>query len=149
MEARECSLCREAEKQPPGAVVFFLKDINPHKPNRWLVLPRAHTDGTRALLDMDPAARTAFWNAAIEKARALWGAGWGIAFNGNEARTQCHLHAHIGKLIDGVENGPFVLADGPAQIPVPQDGTGLWIHPEGGKLHVHTGEQITETVLLR
>jgi hypothetical protein len=58
-------------------------------------------------------------------------------------------HAHIGKLLEGVENGPLAVVDGPSQIPVPQDGTGLWIHPEDGKLHVHTGEQITETVLLR
>jgi hypothetical protein len=38
---------------------------------------------------------------------------------------------------------------GPAEIPVPEDGGGIWVHPDAGKLHVHLGEQITETVLLR
>ena len=149
LAARQCGLCREAEKQPAGAVVFFLKDINPHKPNRWLALPRAHTEGTQALLGMTPAQRTAFWTATIEKARELWGDRWGIAMNGDDVRTQCHPHVHIGKLLDGVETPNVVVVNGPAEIPVPDDGTGLWIHPVGNKLHVHTGEQITETVLLR
>ena len=36
-----------------------------------------------------------------------------------------------------------------ADIPVPKDGTGLWIHPAGDRLKVHLNEQICETVLLR
>ena len=47
-----------------------------------------------------------------------------------------------------VEAGEFLVVDGPAQIPVPGK-DGYWIHPVNGKLHVHTGEQICETVLLR
>ena len=35
-----------------------------------------------------------------------------------------------------------------AQIPTPGV-DGYWIHPVNGKLHVHTGEQVCETVLLR
>ena len=34
MEARQCSLCKEAEKQPPDVKFFFLKDANPMKANR-------------------------------------------------------------------------------------------------------------------
>jgi hypothetical protein len=41
------------------------------------------------------------------------------------------------------------VVSGPAQIPLPKDDSGLWVHPVGGKLHVHMGEQITETVLFR
>ncbi|HZT33103.1 MAG TPA: hypothetical protein VFA33_24665 [Bryobacteraceae bacterium] len=149
MAARECALCREAEKQPPGPPVFFLKDINPRKPNRMLALPRNHTKGPHALAEMTPAERLEFWTAAIDKARSLWGDQWGLALNGDASRTQCHMHVHIGRLLDGVETPNFVVVDGPAQIPLPQDGNGLWIHPQGGKLHVHLGEIITETVLLR
>jgi len=149
MAARECGLCREAEKQPAQPAFFFLKDINPRKPNRWLILPRAHGKGPHALADMTPADRTAFWTAAIAKAKELWGEQWGLAMNGDDSRTQCHLHAHIGKLLEGVETRNLVVVDGPAQIPVPTDGSGLWIHPDKGKLHVHLGEQITETVLMR
>lgn len=149
MAARECGLCREAEKQPASAGVFFLKDINPRKPNRLLVLPRAHTKGPHDLIDMTAEERLALWSAAIEKARSLWGDQWGLAINGDESRTQCHMHIHIGKLLDGVETPNFIVVDGPAQIPAPKDASGLWVHPEGGKLHVHTGEIITETVLLR
>jgi diadenosine tetraphosphate (Ap4A) HIT family hydrolase len=146
MAARECALCREAENQPVDAAVFFLKDNNPRKPNRWLALPRAHV---HELAAMAPEARLALWNAAIEKGKSLWGDQWGLAVNGDERRTQCHAHIHIGKLLDGVETPNFVEIAGPAEIPIPTDGTGFWVHPVGGRLHVHTGEQVTEFVLMR
>jgi diadenosine tetraphosphate (Ap4A) HIT family hydrolase len=146
MVARECGLCREAENQPADVAVFFLKDINPRKPNRWLALPRAHV---HSLAAMTPATRHELWSAAIEKARSLWGAEWGLAVNGDERRTQCHAHIHIGKLLDGVENADFVQIDGPAKIVIPTDGTGFWVHQVGTKLHVHPGEQVTEFVLMR
>ena len=122
LTAKECGLCREAENQPSDVAVFFVKDINPRKPNRWLALPRAHV---HALADMTPEARVTLWNATIEKAKSLWGSGWGLAMNGDERRTQCHTHIHIGKLLDGVENPTFEEVDGPAGIPVPKDGAGF------------------------
>jgi diadenosine tetraphosphate (Ap4A) HIT family hydrolase len=146
MAERECSLCREAEKQPLDPPVFFLKDINPRKPNRWLALPRAHTHN---FADMTPAARLVFWTAAIQKAHELFGDSWGLACNGDQSRTQCHAHAHIGRLRADVETQNFVLVNGPGDIPVPHDGSGFWIHPVAGQLHVHMGDQITETVLER
>lgn len=146
MAKRECGLCREAEKQPADTPVFFLKDANPNKPNRWLALPRVHA---HTLADLAPEQRAALWTAAIQKAHELWGDQWGLAANGEIRRTQCHLHVHIGKLLDGVETSNFVIVDGPADIPVPQNGTGLWIHPVGGKLHVHLGEDAAELVLMR
>ena len=147
---RECALCKEAEARPADAPVFFLKDNNPRKPNRWLVLPRGHGKGGHPFAGMTPEVRTELWTAAIAKARELWGDNWGLAYNGDRARTQCHAHIHIGKLLQGIETENFVVVAGPAKIPVPQDGTGLWVHPaDGGKLHVHLGEQICETVLLR
>ena len=149
MAARECGLCREAEKQPPEPAVFFLKDNNPRKPNRWLAVTRYHSEGPAPLSTLTAAQRAALWTAAIAKARELWGEQWGVALNGDAMRTQCHTHEHIGKLLDGVEIDNFVVVDGPAAIPVPRDGSGLWIHPQNGKLHVHLGEEITETVLLR
>jgi len=146
MARRECSLCREAEKQPPDTQVFFLKDINPHKPDRWLALPRAHANSLAALT---PAQRAALWTAAIEKARSLWGEQWGLAANADSRRSQCHIHIHIGKLLEGAETPDFVLVDGPADIPVPPDNGGIWVHPVGGKLHVHLGEDAPETLLMR
>jgi diadenosine tetraphosphate (Ap4A) HIT family hydrolase len=149
MEARECGLCREAEKHPVATPIFFLKDINPRKPNRWLALPRFHTPGAHELRDMTPEQRTTLWSAAIEKAKELWGDKWGLAINGDQSRTQCHAHIHIGKLLDGVETTNFIVVDGPSQIPVSKDGAGIWVHPAGKKLHVHLDEMITETVLFR
>ena len=147
MRVRQCSLCSEAEKHR-DAEIFFLKDINPRKPNRWLALPRAHGDALHHLHEMPAAARTSLWTAAIEKAKSLWGDEWGLAYNGEKVRTQCHTHIHIGKLIKGIETGNFVVVSKPSEIPVPP-GEGLWIHPAGTQLHVHLGEQTTETVLLR
>ena len=149
IEAHWCGLCRIAEEQPAGVEFFFLKDSSPFKPNRWLLLPRAHWDGPGLFEKLTPAQRTRLWTAAIARARALWGGEWGLALNGDGSRTQCHLHIHIGKLLRGVESGTVVVVNGPAQIPAPRDGTGLWIHPYGRKLHVHVGEQVAETVLLR
>jgi hypothetical protein len=146
---RNCSLCLEAEKQPAGTTIFFLKDVSPRKPNRLLALPKTHGRAQHALSDMTPQDRLLLWTAAIEKAKSLWGDDWGLAVNGDMARTQCHAHIHIGKLLQGIETSHFLLVDGPAQIPAPTDGTGLWVHPEGARLHVHLTEQITETVLLR
>ena len=150
MKARECGLCAEAEKQPADVAVFFLKDANPRKPNRWLALPRMHGKGGHALSDMTPAERTVLWTAAIAKGREMWGDQWGIAYNSDGARTQCHAHLHISKLLQGVETENFVVVNGPAEIPFPTDGTGMWVHQAaGGKLHAHLGELICETVLLR
>jgi hypothetical protein len=149
MEARECGLSREALAQASGKPVVFVKDINPRKPNRWVAMPSAVRKGESTLSDMSPQARLALWTDAIQKAKELWGGSWALAYNGDEVRTQCQPHLHIGKLIEGVETPRFVEVDGPAQIPVPANGEGLWVHPQGKKLHVHLGEQLTESVLLR
>lgn len=148
LEARQCSLCREAEKHPLESRVFLLKDNNPRKPNRWLALPRAHGTTNHPIHDMSPEARTQLWTAAIGKAKELWGDDWGVAYNGDTVRTQCHAHLHIGKLLRGIENTKFIVVSRPSQIPAPPF-EGIWVHGQGGKIHVHLGEQTTETVLLR
>jgi len=148
LELRQCALCREAEKQAPDVHVFFVKDASPRKPNRWLAMPRAHTIGYHPLHDMPAKDRAELWAAAIAKATELWGDEWGLAYNGEEVRSQCHAHIHIGKLLKGVERENFVTVTKPSQIPA-APGEGIWVHPVGKKLHVHTGEQICETVLMR
>ena len=149
LQARECSLCAAAEKQPESVTFFALKDTNPNKPNRWLMLPRFHGNHPQQLIEMTPEQRTGYWAAAIAKAREVWGDEWGIALNSTEKRTQCHIHIHIGKLLPEMENEKFLVADGPWQIPVPKDGDGEWVHPVGGKLHVHTEEPAGELKLQR
>jgi hypothetical protein len=149
MAARECGLSREAAAQPSDLPMFFLKDTNPRKPNRWLALPSVVRKGVHNLAGMTPQERLQLWTASIRKAQELWGDEWGLAFNGDSMRTQCQPHVHIGKLLKGVETNRFVVVSRPAEIPLPAEGTGLWIHPQGKQLHVHVGEQLTETVLLR
>ncbi|MDX2178831.1 MAG: hypothetical protein SFV18_04500 [Bryobacteraceae bacterium] len=145
---RQCSLSNEAEKQPPMPPVFFLKDINPRKANRTLALPRTHGPGRYSLDQLTPAERTQLWSAAIAKAKELWGGEWAVAYNGDRVRTQCHIHIHIGKLNSAARLSEFLEVASPAQIPAPI-GNGIWIYGAGGKLRVHTGEQITETALIR
>ena len=146
---RECSLCAEAEKHPASPDFFFVEDINPRKANRLLAMPRFHTPGLHLMSSFSPEQRTKFWTVSIDQAKSLWGADWAVAYNGDRVRTQCHTHVHIGKLLPGVETENFVVVTSPAEIPVPLM-DGFWIHgTAAGKLHVHTGEQITETVLLR
>ncbi|MDE3166466.1 MAG: hypothetical protein KGN36_11730 [Acidobacteriota bacterium] len=147
MEARECALCREAEKQPAGVEYFFLRDTNPRKPNRWLALPRYHGNRPQQLLEMTPEQRTGYWKAAIAKARGEWGEDWGIALNSTEKRSQCHIHLHIGKLLPDAEDANFVVVDRPEDLPVPPDGEGMWIHPAGARYHAHTHEPAGELKL--
>jgi hypothetical protein len=149
LEARECSLTREAHMQPKSVSVFFLKDVSPRKPNRWLALPRLKNRGPIVLDELTAAERTELWTAAIGKATELWGDQWGIAYNSVRVRTQCHMHVHIGKLLPHLAPGKFVDVADPSQIPVPENRAGLWFHPVAGKLRVHVGEEITETTLLR
>lgn len=146
LEARACGLCREAEKQPSGVKIFFLKDANPSKPNRWLALPRSHERSIELLSDEQ---RADLLFAAVEKAKALFGDEWAIAYNAPSVQTQCHIHLHIGKLIPGVETSQFITATKIEDIPAPPKGEGFWIHPQGNLFHVHTGEQVTETVIER
>ena len=138
LEARECGLCKEAEKQPADVPYFFIRDANPNKPHRWLALPRFHGKQPQELNEMTPEQRTAYWSAAIEKAREAWpNDPWGIALNSTERRSQCHMHLHIGKLLPNLADEHFTVVDRPADIPVPHDGDGIWIHPVDGRLHVH------------
>jgi hypothetical protein len=148
LKVRQCSLCNEAEKQAPDVEIFFLKDISPRKPNRWLALPRMHGSGQHHLYDLPLKLRTRLWEAAIARAKELWGDEWGLAYNGEKVRTQCHTHIHIGKLLKGVERDNFVIVRRASEIPAPKEG-GLWVHPHGKRLHVHLGEQTCETALLR
>jgi hypothetical protein len=56
---------------------------------------------------------------------------------------------HIGKLRPDAEQEGGVAVDGPEDIPLPDAAAGLWVHRVAGKLHVHAGQQINETVLIR
>lgn len=150
LKERACSLTNEARKQPESMEVFFLKDANPRKANRTLALPRRiHPGKMHELHHLSHSERNQLWREAIAKAKELWGDDWGVAYNGVKVRTQCHLHIHIGKLLKGVDTGKTVYVRRLEEIPVPRDGTGLWIHPAGDRLKVHLNEQTCETVLLR
>ena len=146
LAARQCSLCREAEKQSAETQVFFLKDTNPTKPNRWLALPRVHD---RAFGQLRPELRAVLLSAALDKAKTLFGNEWAIAYNAPELQTQCHVHVHIGKWMPAVENAHFIAVQRIEDVPVPPKGEGFWVHPAGNVLHVHTGDEIAETVLVR
>lgn len=147
--ARTCGLCRVTTEQPPDPPVYLLKDNDPTKPNRWLALPRAAYDGPYPLVRMTKRERADLWNLAIGKGRELWGNDWAIAMNSDYRRLQCHAHVHIGKLLAGAETDDGVFVDGPEQIPAHPDGMGLWFHPVGNRLHVHTGAEAPEFVLMR
>jgi len=144
----QCSLCDVAEHQPPGILFFLIKDNSPRKPDRTLALPRQHSPGMHQMAALPAEVREALWGGAIAKAKELWGDQWGVAYNAEKLHTQCHVHIHIGRLIEGVEAGDFTVVTGPKEIPLPGV-DGLWIHGVNGKLHVHIHEQVTENVLLR
>jgi len=146
MSERACGLTLLAGEHSADQGAFLIRDANPTKPNRWLAIPPAlhHT-----LNDMTPEERNAYWSAAISKARELWGDKWAIAVNGLEKRTQCQVHAHIGKLLDTADHSGGLLVNRVDEIPLPPDGSGILIQPEGDKLRVHSGEPAPELMLMR
>lgn len=149
MKKRECSLCREAEVQPAGVEFFVVRDINPRKPNRWLIMPKAHMPGSHPLHLMPKHDRDRLWSFAIAEAKKHFGEDeWGVAYNGDKVRTQCHMHVHAGKYIAAAENSSFKLVRRLEQFPAPSEG-GILIHPVKSGFHVHTGEDIMETALVR
>ena len=149
MQKRECSLCREAEAHAAGGEFFVLRDINPRKPNRWLIIPKAHGTGSHPLHELSAATRDRLWKFAIATAREHFGdTDWGVAYNGDKVRTQCHLHLPAGRYIRAAENSKFKLVRRVEQFPAPSEG-GVLIHAVAGGFHVHTGEDIMETALVR
>jgi len=148
LKSRECSLCAEVEKHPADVDFVVVRDVNPRKPNRWLVLPRAHSAGAHPLDEMEKDQRLRLWQRAIALGQEKFGDNWGMAYNGIEVRTQCHLHVHVGRFVTVAENKDFKFVKRPQDFPAPV-GKGLWIHPVPGGFHVHAGEQITESVLVR
>jgi hypothetical protein len=101
--------------------------------------------------DLSDVLRAELWAVVIAKARELWPAQWGLAYNGEAGRQQCHLHIHIGTL-QTARTGPkeplsFTVVDGPSEIPVPNHDAGSWVHPVNGKLHVHLDDAFAEQVL--
>ncbi|MBI5280996.1 MAG: hypothetical protein HY858_04875 [Candidatus Solibacter usitatus] len=148
LKARECSLCAEAEKQPPGTEYFVLKDVNPRKPNRWLVLPRAHAAGAHPLHELPAAARGRLWRKAMEVGAEKFGTEFGVAYNGAKVRTQCHTHVHVGRWIPAAETSKFRLVRRIEDIPAPAD-SGVLVRPVKGGYLVLMGEHIVETALVR
>jgi diadenosine tetraphosphate (Ap4A) HIT family hydrolase len=147
-ETRACSLCIEAAKHAASERMILLRDNDPAKPNRWLVVPRAAYDGANPLAQMTGAERLDLWNTAIAKANEVWGSAWGIAMNSDVSRRQCHPHVHVGKLLDGKEDDNGFYVDDASGLPAISNGTGLWFHPLNGRLHVHSGDA-TELVLMK
>src|SRR5437660_8759568 len=100
MEARSCSLCREAEKQGVSVKVFLLKDTNPSKPGRWLALPRIHP---RSLDLLNDEQRAELWSAAIAKGKRFLTDKWAMAYNAPSVQQQSKVHAQTGNLIPGAK----------------------------------------------
>lgn len=149
MKARNCSLSNEAMKQPEHVEFFILKDINPRKPGRWLVLPRKPGDGSHDLYHLAKDERTRLWKFAMAEAdRRFPGGTWGLAYNGNKVRTQCHLHIHIGKWVPAALTAKFRLVRRVEDLPAPEEG-GVLLFPVAEGFMVLTGEQIMETALVR
>jgi hypothetical protein len=57
--------------------------------------------------------------------------------------------SNIGKLLANQEDDKFIVVSGPADIPVPDDGGGILVHPAGQKLYVHLGDNAPELKLMR
>ena len=147
LASRVCGLCRTAEEEE--AEFYFLKDINPHKPNRYLALPKAHSRDLQGPSKLSDDKRSRYWQAAIEKAKELYPGRWGLAANGHFFRTQCHAHIHIGPLSRLLEHADGQLFDDPADFPNAGLEQGIWVHPLDGRYCVHLDRDLAEVVLVR
>ncbi len=147
LESRVCSLCGTAETASDE--IYFLKDINPHKPNRYLALPKAHGAGYQSTADLSAVSRSELWRRAAQRAEELYPGRWGLAQNSNVFRTQCHAHLHIGPLSPEVEDTGGVLHGTFEEFPNVRPEQGIWLHPKDGKYCVHLDRDLAEIVLVR
>ena len=147
LASRVCGLCRTAEEQTTE--FYFLKDINPHKPHRYLALPKGHGRGLQTGGTLSDEQRVRYWAAAIDRAKELYPGRWGLASNGYFFRTQCHAHIHIGPLSPQVEDVGGRLYDDPAAFPDVGPEQGLWLHPREDRYCVHLDRDLAEVVLVR
>ena len=147
MKSRVCSLCRTAERETDE--IYFLKDINPRKPNRYLALPKAHDHGFQSTNHLARDLRIELWKRAIQRAEELYPGRWGLAQNSHFFRTQCHAHIHIGPLSpEVVDEGGRVYAT-VEDLPDVGSAQGIWLHPKDGQYCVHLDRDLAEIVLLR
>ena len=144
---RVCSLCGTAAKQTDE--IYFLKDINPHKPNRYLALPKAHGSGFQSTADLSQALRAELWRQAAKRAEELYPGRWGLAQNSHFFRTQCHAHIHIGPLSPEVEDTLGMVYASAEQFPNVGAEEGMWLHPKDGRFCVHLDRDLAEIVLVR
>ncbi len=147
LSRRVCSLCETAEQR--SAEVYFLKDINPHKPNRHLALPRFHDKGFQSTADLSGALRARLWTQAAQRAQELYPNRWGLAQNSHYFRTQCHAHIHIGPLSSEVDDVGGLVVRTAEGIPDVGPEQGIWIHPKEGGFCVHLDRDLAEIVLVR
>ena len=147
MDSRVCSLCGTAEQATDE--VYFLKDINPHKPNRYLALPKAHGAGYQSTADLSAELRTKLWQKAADRAEELYPGRWGIAQNSHFFRTQCHAHLHIGPLSPEVEDSEGTHYRKFEDIPNVGPEQGIWLHPKQDGYCVHLDRDLAEIVLVR
>jgi diadenosine tetraphosphate (Ap4A) HIT family hydrolase len=148
LKVRNCSLVNEALKQPPEVATFVLKDINPRKPQRWLVLPREYRGGIHPMHDLPRSERLDLWKFAVKTAQEKFGEDWALAYNGPKVRTQCHLHIHVGRWIKAADTTKFKYIARIEDLPNPED-SGILLRPWKSGFKVLTGEQIMETALVR
>ncbi len=147
MQSRVCSLCGTAERATEE--VYFLKDINPHKPNRYLALPKAHAAGYQSTADLSPRLRTELWRKAAARGEELFPGRWGVAQNSHFFRTQCHAHLHIGPLSPEVQDTDGTLYGRVEEIPDIGPEQGIWLHPKQDGFCVHLDRDLAEIVLIR
>ncbi len=146
LNPRVCSLCGTAERQ--SEPIYFLKDINPRKPNRYLALPKMHGRGFQSTAHLPPDLRGTLWRRAAERAEELYPGRWGLAQNSHYFRTQCHAHIHIGPLSPEVEDVGGTVYHSAAEIPNVGPEQGLWLHPRDGGYCVHLDRDLAEIVLV-
>jgi len=134
------------EEQPADPPVFFLKDNNraSQPPARAAAGPRKAQGFP---LRHDAATALILWTAAIEKARSLWATSGGCvkATPPAPSATPTSTSESFWR-----ESNPALRGGRrPGEIPVPTDGTGMWVTPGRLQAPRALNEQITETVLLR
>ncbi len=147
LSSRVCSLCGTAELQ--SGEIYFLKDINPHKPNRYLALPKSHDRGFQSTADLSESLRARLWLGAVERAEELFPGRWGLAQNSHYFRTQCHAHIHIGPLSPEVDDTGGVVYQTVGEFPNVGPEQGIWLHPKHGGYCVHLDRDLAEIVLVR
>lgn len=101
--AADCLFCRIVSGEIPAARIaendhcIAFRDINPHAPTHFLVIPRQHVASLDQVTSAEVAGEVLLMAASLARSEGIAASGYRVVLNTNAdgGQTVYHLHAHV------------------------------------------------------